>query len=235
MNIIWSAIERIFFLFVADGELKHFSLLFWNEINEIFLLSLQGIAHKWHEHIQIYVASFSLLYKYQLKSDQDNNNNTISKELEDILNKARALLCDIEHFVNATSNKDGNDKPKWYKVEEMTKITRKLKNQKPRFNNIFVKARFQHYINRLYKRIQSFNLTKNLEHKSLHNKSRRVTTRGSRKNNRTRRPRTTTEDYTGEPTSTQKVFIVTTRRPRKNTKVGRKGTKKGNRINSSLQ
>lgn len=196
---------------------------------------MQGIAHKWHEHLQIYVASFSFIHKNQTKADELNNNTTLSNELETILNKARALLCDIEHFVNATSNKHGNNIPKWYSLGEMSRIVWKLKNQKSRYNNLFVKARFQQYVDRLYKRIQSFNLTKNMEHKSLQNKSRRVkTTLKSRRRNRMNKRRTTTVAYTGEPTSTEKVFIITTRGPRRNTKVGR-GLKKGNRINHSLQ
>lgn len=188
------------------------------------------MALKWHEHTQIYVASFSILYKLQLKDDISYNNLTISDELKVLRDRARELLCDIEHFVNATSNRNGKQKPYWFEKEEMAKIVA-LKKKSPNYlNNLFVKARFEHYIDRLYKRIKHFNLEKNLEHKSL--KSRRPTStlrpRRLRKNRRT-----TTVEYTGEPTTTEKTFIITTRKVRKNTKTPRH-PKKHNRINQSL-
>lgn len=202
--------------------------------NLSFSFSLQGIAHKWHEHLQIYLASFSVLYKLQEQDDTSYNNNTISQELKELRGRARELLCDIEHFVNATSNRNGEQRPYWFEKEEMGKIVT-LRKEKW-LNNKFVKARFQHYIDRLYKRIKHFNLQKNLEHKSL--KSRRLTTtvkpRKSRKNRMNRR-KTTTLDYTGEPTTTEKTFIITTRKARKNTRTPRPGMKKHNRINQSLQ
>lgn len=204
----------------------------WN-INSLFIIvliyfSLQGIAHKWHEHTQIFVASFSLLYKFQLQEDYDSNDNTISQELKDILDRARELLCDIEHFVNATSNKNGKNMPYWFEKEEMAKIVKLRRKNKPYLNNLFVKARFQHYIDRLYKRIQNFKLEKNL--KSLPSKSRRLTTTLKPQRNRKSRlgrRRTTAPEYAVEPT-TEKTFIITTKKPRKNTNLPR-GQRKFNR------
>lgn len=183
------------------------------------------------------MASFSLLYKFQLREDFKNNNNTISQELKDILDRARELLCDIEHFVNATSNKNGQNKPYWFEKDEMAQIvTLHKKKNKHILNNLFVKARFEHYIERLYKRIQNFNLEKNLEKKSISNKIRPFTTLRPRKNrtNRKGRHRTTLIDK-----STEKTFIITTRKPRKNliyqannSKVSLQ--KKSKRLNQSL-
>ena len=188
------------------------------------------MALKWHEQTQIYLASFSILYKLQLQDDEKYNNHTVSQELKVLRDRARELLCDIEHFVNATSNRNGKQKPYWFEKEEMAKIVA-LKKKSPNYlNNLFVKARFEHYIDRLYKRIKHFNLEKNLENKSL--KSRRPTTtlrpRRMRKNRRT-----TTVDYTGEPTMTEKTFIITTRKVRKNTRMP-KHPHKHNRKNQSL-
>lgn len=176
------------------------------------------------------MASFSNLYKNQLQDDTSYNNHTISQELKVLKDRARELLCDIEHFVNSTSNRKGEEMA-YFKKEEMGKIV-SLRKEKL-INNIFVKARFQHYIDKLYKRIKHFNLQKNLEHKSL--KSRRQTTtvmpRRSRKNRLNRR-RKTTLDYTGEPTTTEKIIIV--RKIKKNTRTPRP-LKKHNKINQSLQ
>lgn len=199
------------------------------QLISIHSFSLQGIAQDWHRHLQIYLASFSVIYKNQL-NDDTNYNHTISEELKVLRDRARELLCDIEHFVNATSNRDGAQKPDWYDRESMGKIVT-LRKEKL-LNNIFVKSRFQHYIEKLYKRIKHFNLQKNLEHKSL--KSRTVKPRRSRKHRLNRR-RTTTLSYTGEPTTTEKTFIITTRKVRKNTRTPRPGMKKHNRINQSLQ
>lgn len=170
---------------------------------ELFLLFLQGIAQKWHEHTQIYVASFYLLYKYQNQSDNDNNNSTVSLELKQIFNRAQDLLCVIEDFVNATLQKKNESfKPYWFSKEEMSKLIT-LKKNKHFINNLFVKARFQHYIDRLFKRIQSFKLERNL--KSLHRKGdkrrpstpktiilRTKNTKGPRKRKGTRKARKTT-------------------------------------------
>lgn len=180
------------------------------------------------------MASFSLLYKFQLQIDHSNNNNTISQELKEILDRARALLCDIEHFVNATSNKNGNYKPDWYRKEEMAKIVTLKKNNKHLLNNLFVKSRFQEYIEKLYKRIKNFNLDKNLEVKSLANK-RRTTTRRARKNHGNRRK--TSVGYIGESTPTSKTFIVTTKKSRpKNASGSTKfpGQKKKNRTTQTF-
>lgn len=221
----------------------------------IFFLSLQGIAQKWHGDTQIYVASFALLHKFQLKKDRDSNNHTVSLELQDILARAKLLLCDIEHFVNSTSNKNGKQRPYWFEKKEMAKIVQlKIKKMNETFgvekseedkyelvqqwmSNKFVKARFQNYIERLHKRIVNFKLEKNMEPKSL--KSRRVSTlkpRKNRKNNRLNRRRSTTK-YAGEPTTTEKTFIITTKKPRRNTKVPRipGQQRKLNRINQKLE
>lgn len=182
-----------------------------------FFLWLQGLVRRWHMDTQIYVASFSLLYKYQLQDDNGLNNNTVSPELKDILERARQLLCDIEHFVNATSNRNRQHRPYWYEEVEMAKLV-KLKKKTIRLNNKFVKGRFQHYISKLYKRIKDFKLEKNLEPKALKPHRPRSTLR-PRKNHRKGNKLRTTLQLTGEPITTDNTFIFTTRKPRrKNTK-----------------
>lgn len=192
------------------------------------------MALKWHQDLQIYLASFSLLHKLQLKNDISFNNLTTSNELEELRTQARALLCDIEHFVNATSNRDGNHKPHWYEKEEMEKIVniKKIVSQERMVNNIFVKARFQQYIAKLYRRIKNFNYDKNMNHKSL--KSRRPSS--------TKRPRrfrknkkTTTVEYTGEPTTTAKTIIIRTNQFRKNPKMPKRQKKHNRKNQKSLQ
>lgn len=165
--------------------------------------------------MQIYLASFSVLYKLQLAEDTQYNNNTVSIELNTLLNKARELLCEIEHFVNATSNRLGTHKPPWYEKGEMAKIlTLKKRNY---LNNLFVKARFQTYVEKLLQRIKKFNKDKNLEPKSMNRRPK--TTRQQRKHkkcrkegNCPRRLKTTTAEFADE-----KTFIITTpKAPKKN-------------------
>lgn len=218
-----------------DARKSNSKIYYW-DLKQLLILcfffSLQGIAKKWHEHLQIYLASFTVLYKRQLQDDTQFNNHTFSPELKNLRDNARELLCDIEHFVNATSNKNGEQKPYWFEKEEMAKIV--ILREKKILNNLFVKARFQQYIEKLCKRIKHFNLQRNLQPKAL--KPRRYTTtlkpRRSRKNKMNRRR--TTLDYTGEPTTTETTFIITTRRNRKNTRTPRQGMKKHNRVNQNL-
>jgi Unpaired protein len=200
--------------------------------------SLQGLAHKWHQHTQIYVASLSILHKYQLQEDVDYNNHTTSSELKEILDRAQELLCEIEQFVNATSNRDGKHPPEWYTKKQMSKIvTLRGKNLNNKLNNKFVKARFQLYIERLYKRTVHFNLQKNLEVKSLRSISQATTMKPRRgRKNRNGRRRTTLTPANGAEVTTKKTIIVTTKRSRPNTRTTRlPGQKKRNRVNQSLQ
>jgi hypothetical protein len=135
--------------------------------------------------------------------------------------------------VNATSNKNGKNRPYWFEKEEMAKIVKLRRKNKPYLNNLFVKARFQHYIDRLYKRIQNFKLEKNL--KSLPSKSRHVTsTLKPRRNRKNRLGKRRSSTMQREPMTTEKTFIITTKRPRKNTKLPQ-GPKKFNRVKQSLQ
>lgn len=194
--------------------------------------------HKWHKDTQIFVASFFIIHELQLRYDNVYNNHTVSSELKDILDQARALLCDIEHFVNATSNKDGLSKPHWYEKDEMKKIVRFETKDRP-VNNMFVKARFQNYIEKLYKRIKHFNLERNL--KTLKNPRVKTSTRPhrNRKNkqrggvgSQKRRGRVTAAN--GEPTTTEKTIIITTKNARRKKASRLPGQKKQNKINQSL-
>lgn len=181
--------------------------------------------------MQIYLASFSILFKLQEREDIQWNNNTVSTELNTLLNKARELLCEIEHFVNATSNRMGTHKPSWYEKDEMAKIlTLKKRNY---LNNLFVKARFQTYVDKLLQRIKKFNLERNLEPKSFHR--RRLTTQKPRKQRKgrnggkgSRRPKTTAEF------ADEKTFIFTTKGPRRNRGTRLPGSRKP-RVNQKLQ
>lgn len=211
-----------------------------NIFNDRYFSHYQGIVHRWHEHTQIFLASISVIHEQQfIAFDDVYNNYTVSNELKDILDQARALLCDIEHFVNATSNRNNKSKPYWYEKEEMGKIV-KFSVEKRTVNNKFVKARFQNYIDKLYKRIKHFNLEKNL--KSLRHRPR--TTLGAHRNrknksgknrgvgNQKRLWRTTAN---GKSTTIEKTFIITTKRPRRNkTNKTMPRQRKNNNINQSL-
>lgn len=147
----------------------------------------------------------------------------MSQELKDIMDRARELLCDIEHFVNATSNKDTLKPPRWIPKENMTRhVTFELTENKTKLNNLFVKARFEEYIRRLYTRVLKINLTKNMEEKSLRPAKPATPSKKPRNHRKghkgTRRFRTTTEPYTGpstieSATKQPKVHIVRTMKP----------------------
>jgi tRNA U34 5-carboxymethylaminomethyl modifying enzyme MnmG/GidA len=201
---------------------------------EFLLLFLQGIAQKWHLDSQVFVASLSLLTKYQEKKDEKENSNQESTELKELLVKASELLCYIEHFVNVTSNRGGQNKISWYNKVEMSNLV-KFKRRDHLINNIFVKARFQNYIERLEKRLEHFKLEKNLllvkalkPHRSGSHQMRK-----NRKNKQNRRR--TTVDTVDESKPTPKMFIVTTsKKPRRSTKVSR-SPKRQNKINQKLE
>jgi tRNA U34 5-carboxymethylaminomethyl modifying enzyme MnmG/GidA len=182
----------------------------------------------------VFVASLSLLTKYQEKKDEKENSNQESTELKELLVKASELLCYIEHFVNVTSNRGGQNKISWYNKVEMSNLV-KFKRRDHLINNIFVKARFQNYIERLEKRLEHFKLEKNLllvkalkPHRSGSHQMRK-----NRKNKQNRRR--TTVDTVDESKPTPKMFIVTTsKKPRRSTKVSR-SPKRQNKINQKLE
>lgn len=103
--------------------------------------------------MQIYVATFGLLYKEQLKKDVENNNNTLSAELHDIFNSARELLCTIEDFVNSTNTERINSND-WLTRHEMKQILNfKNLTDKLTIHRMYAKGRFQTYIKKLHDRI----------------------------------------------------------------------------------
>lgn len=187
--------------------------------NENFLFFYpQGLADKWHQDFQVFLATLFLSHKYQFENDRENNNNTVSTELKEILERARELLCNIEHFINATlTNKPASS---WYTPKEMEKIVKLNKTQNfLRINNLFVKARFQDYINKMLRRIKHFDLNKNMKKtKSATHQQRSNSLRN--RNNRKGRRRTT-----------KKTVIITTKRNRNNPGRQRKQQRKQQRVN----
>lgn len=183
---------------------------------------------------QIYVATFTKLYK--IEESQANNNNTTSAELKELKEHAQELLCQIEIFVNATANRGNKLQLYWYEKREMMNKVELNKTQQT-LNNLFVKARFEQYIDRMYKRIKNFNWKSNLEVKSF-KRGRSNSTKTTRKQGKgskrikNRRRRTTTE-YNGEQSSSPKTFIITTKRGRRGTRLP--GSHKHNKINQRLQ
>lgn len=100
------------------------------------------------------------IHKIQLGIDEDlNENNDLSNELRDIMERARHLLCDIEFYVNATAGHKF-DRPKILTIQEMSDILRFPKRNTEtqadqiRVHSKFVKKRFESYINILLKRLQ---------------------------------------------------------------------------------
>jgi hypothetical protein len=180
--------------------------------------------------MQIYVASFGLLYKYQLHQDREENfNMTLSKELKNIFDMAQRLLCDIEGFVNTTSSqKIGSED--WIKKREM----RELLNfhnltEMMKLHQIYVKGRFQSYVEKLLQRIRQQSKRNYVEksitfpkHKSLALRKKKTVTRrpqkGGRRVNNNNRPQKQ-QPLNGDnlEMSTKRVHIVrTTRMPGRN-------------------
>ena len=100
------------------------------------------------------------IHKIQLGIDEDlNENNDLSNELRDIMERARHLLCDIEFYVNATAGHK-LDRPKILTIQEMSDILKFPKRSTEtqadqiRVHSKFVKKRFESYINILLKRLQ---------------------------------------------------------------------------------
>ncbi|CAO1396618.1 unnamed protein product [Diamesa serratosioi] len=117
-------------------------------------------SQKWHTDTQIFVASFMYIHKIQLGIDEDlNENNDLSNELRDIMERARHLLCDIEFYVNATAEHK-IDRPKILTIQEMSDILRFPKRSTEtqadqiRVHSKFVKKRFESYITILFKRLK---------------------------------------------------------------------------------
>lgn len=103
--------------------------------------------------MQVFVATFGLIYKEQLKNDLIHNNNTLSIELNNIFAAARELLCAIEDFVNSTNTERINSND-WLTRHEMRQILN-FKNLTDKLNmhRVYAKGRFQSYIKKLHDRI----------------------------------------------------------------------------------
>lgn len=105
--------------------------------------------------MQIYVATFGLLYKEQLKIAERDSDNTLSNELFKIFEVARDLLCAIEDFVNSTNTERITSKD-WYTKKEMrTILTFKNLTERLLFHETYAKGRFQIYVKRLHDRINA--------------------------------------------------------------------------------
>lgn len=103
--------------------------------------------------MQIYVATFGLLYKEQLNDERGFNNNTISAELHNIFKIARELLCSIEDFVNST-NTERISTSDWLTRHEMKQILNfQNLTDKLFLHRMYAKGRFQGYIKKLHDRI----------------------------------------------------------------------------------
>lgn len=101
---------------------------------------MQEIVHKWHEHMQIYVATIYQIFKYQNSSDSNDNNFTVSQDLQLYLDLTKNVLCNIhQSMINMSIE------PYFFSYSEMSKIVT-LKKNKQFLNNLFVKVRLQHYI-----------------------------------------------------------------------------------------
>jgi Unpaired protein len=182
-----------------------------------FIFNFQGIHRNWHLHMQVYVASFGLLHKIQLEEDTRTNNNTMSTELRSIFQSAKSLLCEIEDFINSTSSKKIGDE-NWMTRREMREALKSLNltTDALYLNRVFVKGRFQVYIQKLYKRIahQADNdyQEKRIDHpkekllKRLKNRNRKTTRRPRKMVNRKKNQNNL------DAVSTKKVHIVRTTR-----------------------
>lgn len=137
----------------------------------LFSFHQQTNEFEWHKHMQIYVATLSVLHNIsKRKQDLDEESQKISEELGAIFHNAQQLLCSIETFINGTMG-DGISKipMDWWTDEE---IRNKVKIKDPedpkgiqeKISYLFVAGRFQQYINRLSDRIKNFKISNNKKH-----------------------------------------------------------------------
>lgn len=116
------------------------------------------LAINWHKDFQIYVAVFTRLYNTQLSYYTDET----SHELKELREYARESLCQIELFAASIAKRNIAGNLYWYDKREMdSKI--KFEEGQNFLNNLFVKARFEQYVNRMLKRVENFNLGVNLK------------------------------------------------------------------------
>lgn len=202
-----------------------------------FIVSFkQGNHRKWHFDLQIYVASLGLLQKYQMKMDREDQefNTTISNELKVIFNGARDLLCEIEHFVNTTSSqKIGVDD--WITKREMRSLLNfQNLTDMMKLHQIYVKGRFQSYIEKLLQRITQQSKRNYVEksitypkHKSLSLRKKKTVSRRPNKGGRRNRPQKQQQPLNGDniEMSTKRVHIV---RTTKNNKINNNINNKSN-------
>lgn len=201
----------------------------------------------WHEHAQIYVASFAVLLNISRQNCNESvcseENRKIMDELMQMFEGSQKVLCEIETFINGTLNKnDGSNLINWYNKHDIMKRVHipgpgeDGTMTKEKISYVFVAGRFLQYIKRLYDRVEKFNVDKNKEtvnskllksHRRSHNKLQH----NRRKNRRNQKRRSTTRNF--------KIF--TTQRPAIEKNNNNKSQKKAPeqrrkfRINTSLQ
>lgn len=159
------------------------------------------------------------IHKIQLGIDEDlNENNDLSNELRDIMERARHLLCDIEFYVNATKQEGvKSDRLKILTIQEMSDILRFPKRSTEtqadqiRVHSKFVKKRFESYITILLKRLQRPGSLK-VETKSGGKKRKCANKLGTKDQNALRKPncgrrklRKNVELIANEPKTTPKM------------------------------
>ncbi|XP_070494696.1 uncharacterized protein [Chironomus tepperi] len=206
----------------------------WDEFNardyEFLPQKPTGNHRQWHFDLQKYVATFILLHKRQKIDDEAHNNNTMSEELGKILRDAKHLLCDIEHFINATSSQKIGQKD-WIKKGEMRNLT-KFRNITAMFlNRTYAKGRFQDYIQKLMNRIKQQSaknfVEKNVTYPKLKSikKNKQQGTKRARKGNK-RNQNGRKIDQQNEVAVTKRTHIV---RTSKNPAQARNNVNKNNR------
>jgi hypothetical protein len=183
-----------------------------------------------------------VLHNISKRDDHDEENQRITSELQSIFQEAQNLLCTIETFVNETTNKNNSNLIYWYtkrEIMDLVKLTDPKGNGsdtvKEKTSYLFVVGRFGTYINKLYERVEKFNLEKNLENRN--NKLLRSIQRHPKQNRKHRRR--------NQKEKSKKMRIVTTARPAiindnivnlKNKKMQNKSPeKRRKRINTSLR
>lgn len=132
----------------------------------------------------------------------------------EILSSAKALLCEIEHFVNATSKVKISDID-WIKRGEMRKLI-EFQNLTSNMavHRTYTKGLFQEYVNLLFRRVKQQSKRGYVETKVEHvkkslQKNKQKTTKKSRRGNR-RGPKGQKNDQQYEISSTKRVHIVRT-------------------------
>lgn len=159
-----------------------------------------GIARKWHSDLQIYIFAFAKLYENQLDEEKCDSgldsgkhnchHEMISEELKVLRDKVTELLEYLGDYMRAFSYE-----PVLFGKRQMKQDIgeRLATSPSTKLNNLFVKARFSQYLDKMLRRIRKFSFDKNLRRDEItrqktkrRHRGRKTNARKTRKNRNSR-------------------------------------------------